>query len=338
MAIARMVMVSFPAVKKQLGEYREFLQAVDSPLSQQGIDSIRDKEFHCLGGSVYSLLAEKRLRRAVLQFIVAFQTISDYLDNLCDRFGIYSEKVFRRLHTAMLDSLEPIATDYQDYYSLFPVYEDGGYLPRLVKDCRDALKRIPAYPSCQEQVEKLTRLYIDLQSFKHLERREGEEKLASLYMRCEKEAPGLYWWEFAAACGSTLGIFTLVAAGREPNAYWEAYMPWVCGLHILLDYFIDQAEDVQHEDMNLVSYYQESDLHIQRMLWFYRRAKIAISRLNEASFHALVVDGLLALYLSDPKARSSELKEPTAKILAGADLRARMLERLAFALRLCRVV
>ena len=59
-------------------------------------------------------------------------------------------------------------------------------------------------------------------------------------------------WEFAAATGSTLGMFMLTAAAYQENlnteeitTLKEAYFPWISCLHIQLDYFIDQAEDRQ---------------------------------------------------------------------------------------------
>lgn len=41
-----------------------------------------------------------------VKFIVAFQTISDYLDNLCDRVEVNDEQAFRQLHLAITDALD----------------------------------------------------------------------------------------------------------------------------------------------------------------------------------------------------------------------------------------
>ena len=331
MVLFRMLTHVFPAVKRRLGQYRRFLQETGGPLARQGLDSIRDKEFHCLGGGVYALLAPQKLRRHVLDFIIAFQTISDYLDNLCDRFGVQEEPVFRQLHTAMLDSLEPEATEHSDYYCLFPSQDDGGYLALLVDQCREALAALPHHPRCKEYMLRFTQRYIDLQSYKHMEQRAGEEKLAAAYAKVAADLPGLCWWEYAAACGSTLGIFAL-AAGQSPCQIWAAYMPWVDGLHIMLDYFIDQDEDLQHGDMNLVAYYSPHK-QVERILWFYQRARKAVQPLDRAKFHTLVAHGLLALYLSDTKASSSGRVQFSRQILAGAGLRTCVLARMAKVLR-----
>lgn len=331
MLIARML-ANFPKVRRQLKEYRNFLAGCPGPLARQALDSIRDKEFHCLGGSVYALLAGRDKEDDALRFIVAFQTISDYLDNLCDRMGVQSEPAFRRLHASMLDCLTDRPLQSGDYYALFPEGGDGGYLRRLVDDCRAALAQIGLDERRRRQAQQLTRLYIDLQSYKHLRRKTGEEKLAGLYRRHAAAMPGLYWWEFAAACGSTLGVFCLAAA-PDCRGVYRAYMPWVCGLHILLDYFIDQEEDEAHGDMNLVSYYSSEEMQLQRLLLFYARAREEVKYLANSAFHTMVADGLLALYLSDPKARSPVLRDTGRRLLAEAGLRPRVLCGLARVLR-----
>lgn len=328
MLVFRMLAQVFPAVKRRLSRYRRFLEEVGGPLAGQGLDSLRDKEFHCLGGGVYALLVPYNLRRHVLDFIVAFQSISDYLDNLCDRYDQRDEKLFRQLHTAMLDSLNTGERKHSDYYRLFPSKDDGGYLAMLVNQCRDALAHLPHYPQCKDHILTSVKFYIDLQSYKHMELAAGEQQLDALYGDNADAFPGLHWWEFAAACGSTLSIFALVADGRNPATTWEGYMPWLNGLHILLDYYIDQAEDRLHGDMNLVSYYSLQK-QVERILLFYRMAGKAVEPFAERDFHSLVVDGLLALYLSDAKASSPQLAASTGKILAGAKLRARRLTRLA---------
>lgn len=327
MVLTQMILSIFPRVNKQLEGYENRLRESGGPLARQGLDSIRDKRFHCLGGGVYALLAPRRCRSAVLAFIVAYQTISDYLDNLCDRFGVRDEGAFRQLHLAMLDGLDPGVEEIHDYYRFFPRGDDGGYLEWLVDQCRRALAELPHYAGCRECCRRFARVYIDLQSYKHLEGKTGEEKLAAVH--ADSSQTQLYWWEYAAACGSTLGIFALVA-GSSPGPTWRAYMPWLNGLHIMLDYLIDQDEDQENGDMNLVSYYRPGQRN-ERILFFYRQARQEAEALPRKAFHVLVADGLVALYLSDNKAAS--MADCRRQILAGTDPRVRLLSRLAKPLR-----
>lgn len=63
---------------------RACLPYSNDELHSQAIASIEHKTFHCEGGGILALLANEH-REECIRFIVAYQTISDYLDNLCDR-------------------------------------------------------------------------------------------------------------------------------------------------------------------------------------------------------------------------------------------------------------
>src|SRR5664280_798366 len=90
-----------PCVHAHLRHWTERARAIPSPeLRTQALASIADKTFHCEGGGIYGLLAGQRYREAV-RFIVAYQTISDYLDNLCDRSTSLDPDDFRALHASM---------------------------------------------------------------------------------------------------------------------------------------------------------------------------------------------------------------------------------------------
>ena len=74
-----------PDVRRHLQEWKTRAEKIPDPeLRRQALMSIETKDFHCEGGAVYALLAGDHYDEAI-RFIVAYQTISDYLDNLCDR-------------------------------------------------------------------------------------------------------------------------------------------------------------------------------------------------------------------------------------------------------------
>ena len=85
MLIARHSTISQSA---QAIEGAETFSYVSISWLRAGLHGIRDKEFHCLGGSVYAPRTGGQRKDDGLRLIVAFQTISDYLDNLCDRTGV----------------------------------------------------------------------------------------------------------------------------------------------------------------------------------------------------------------------------------------------------------
>jgi tetraprenyl-beta-curcumene synthase len=123
----------------------------------------------------------------------------------------------------------------------------------------------------------------------------------------------LKWWEFAAATGSTLGMFALACAAITPlgpddaSSLVRAYFPSISALHILLDYYIDREEDEVGGDLNFVSYYSTAAEREAALSEFVQRSMDDASSTADAWLHRAVVRGLLAMYLSDPKARVRDL-------------------------------
>lgn len=320
----------FPGVEKELKRWQEMIKTAGDPeLQQQGLASIKKKKFHCLGGSVYTLM--EGAHQDTLSFIVALQTISDYLDNLCDRAGCLDMAAFRQLHLAFTDALEPEG-DFGDYYSLYLHQDDAGYLESLVGECRSVINRLPSYHLIKEDALCLASLYCDLQTYKHTHIPLREGYLIKWFEEHIAEVRDLDWWEFAAATGSTLGIFALIAAAGQPNLdseraskISEGYFPWICGLHILLDYFIDQEEDLLEGDLNFVSYYDDKEHCRERLLLFMNKALEQAARMPDPLFHTTVVQGLPAFYLSDPKVGAQGLEGDAMVILeAGGEETLRM--------------
>lgn len=311
----------FPLVKQELNQWQ--LLAAEIPetcLSQQARESIQSKAFHCLGGSIFALYPGVNKIEAI-QFIVAYQTMSDYLDNLVDSLKVQDEMAFFQLHLAMHEALDP-ETDPSDYYLYYPYREDGGYLRRLVKTCQESLKKLPSYKLVQENAIALAKLYAYLQTYKHLALEEREEKMLNWIAQHLVNYPELTSWEFAAATGSTLGIFSLFAlafnpqlTARQVQQNSQAYFPWICGLHILLDYFIDLREDRETSQLNFVAYYEHTAQTFQRLHLFVENSLKQAACLEYPLFHRALVQGLLAMYLSDEKGMDREICSITKQLL-----------------------
>jgi tetraprenyl-beta-curcumene synthase len=320
----RHVRAVLPAVDRELAMWQRRAQAIPHPeLRKQALASLTQKRFHCQGGAVFAAAAGP-YRQELLRFIVALQTISDYLDNLCDRAGTTDDQAFRGLHAAMLAAVQPVeeAADPQaDYYATYPFQGDGGYLAGLVAACCRALSALPSYGQVQAQVERLVKFYCDLQVYKHMAVAERGSMLRSWFAGEGREHRDLLWQEFAAACGSTLGVFALANeaaqhAAPDARALLELYFPWVCGLHILLDYFIDLAEDMQGGDLNFVTYYPDLDTAVDRMIWLYEEAGQRLRQQRDIGLHRVVLHGLPALYLSDGKVREQRLEAQARRLLS----------------------
>lgn len=308
----------FPLVHQELNHWRTKAEHIpDAELRKQAIASMTSKQFHCEGGSIYAV-ADMHHRHQLVPLIVAFQTISDYLDNLCDRSTSMDAQDFRQLHQAMLDAVNPEAT-LKDYYAYRDEKEDGGYLYDLVKTCQHHVSQFPHYDLVRESITRFVSLYCDLQVHKHVDPKEREPRLQNWWHRHRRKYPELRWYEFSAATGSTLGVFMLFKVACERNAtpdrveqVQRAYFPWVCGLHILLDYLIDQEEDKKGGDLNFCFYYADSSDTIERLQYFREQARAHLEAFPDYAFHMMIVEGLLGLYLSDKKVR----EQPTVSTVS----------------------
>lgn len=321
-----------PGVYRELAGWRRMAEAIPDPeLRRQALASMTAKRFHCEGGAVYAAAAPTpEARRGLIRLIVALQTISDYLDNLCDRSTSLDPADFRQLHQAMRDAVVPDGT-VGDYYACRRERDDGGYLAALVRACQEEVAKLPGYGAVAETVRHLVALYADLQVHKHVEWSQREARLLSWWEAHRAAHPDLRWNEFAAATGSTLGMFALFLAATDPHVDRDTvrrivatYFPWVCALHILLDYLIDQEEDRRGGDLNFVAYYRDAGEAAERLVYFARRAREATRGLPDGRFHRLIVDGLLGLYLSDGKVRRQRtVRLVSRRLLATAPLTAR---------------
>jgi tetraprenyl-beta-curcumene synthase len=329
----------FPLVKLELKKWQQTAEQIpDACLSQQARESIQAKAFHCLGGCIFALYPGVNSAEAI-QFIVAYQTMSDYLDNLVDSLEVQDELAFSQLHIAMQEALNPEAVP-SDYYLYYPYREDGGYLKRLVKTCQENLKRLPSYNIVQAKAIQLAQLYSCLQTYKHLALGDREGKMLSWINPYLMEYPEITSWEFAAATGSTLGIFSLYAVAFNPQLttgqvqrHSQAYFPWICGLHILLDYFIDLREDRETRQLNFVAYYEDAALTFQHLQLFVKNSLKQAERLEQPMFHRAVVQGLLAMYLSDEKGQGPDIRSVTKQLVRDSGLGVNLLYRMCRQLR-----
>ncbi|MFK3958041.1 tetraprenyl-beta-curcumene synthase family protein [Guptibacillus hwajinpoensis] len=297
-----------PRVHHELEYWRKRAEEIPNPeLRKQALDSIDSKTFHCEGGGIYGLLAGKEIDRSI-SFIAAYQTISDYLDNLCDRSTSLDPEDFSALHEAMAEALSPEVEASNNYYRYREEKDDGGYLLELVQTCQKVIRELPNQSEVQPALLELCHYYCDLQVHKHVTEEDRVPRLKSWFDQHKQQLPEMTWNEFSACAGSTLGIFCLVSyslGDMIPKGgtamIKEGYFPWVQGLHIMLDYFIDQEEDRAGGDLNFCFYYKDNDELAQRVAHFIKEADKSVEGLPHSSFHRLINRGLLGIYLADRK-------------------------------------
>lgn len=294
---------------------------------------------------MYAMAVSRTYRDPLIGFIVAVQTISDYLDTLCDRHpslpdGAHQEEFFRGIHAAFACALRVDGSEPGD--TAFPV-SDGGYLACLVRASRAHLSRLPGARSVSPAMVTLGHLYSEFQVLKHFGRPEADKRLAKWFdsVRASGVPPyiagdslsELHWWEFGAAAGSTLSIFALAMAGArnadpapsEIARIVAAYFPFICAYHILLDSLIDQREDAHGGDLNLIACYSEGTDVIAQLRYIRERARQCARPLDPPDLHPLLIAGLSALYITDPKVRSQPFGAQAPSLLKDAGMTARIL-------------
>lgn len=311
--LGRYIFRVLPAVRTELQEWEHIARNCPNPvLREQALKSLEHKAFHCQGGAVFAC-SQPDYQDVLIKLIVAYQTICDYLDNLCDRASCYDGRAFRQIHEALFDALTP-GSSRADYYVYYPSKDDGGYLNQLVLCCRKCLMQLPAYKQVYPYVRWLASEYIDLQVYKHIDPSSRESDL--LKWACQhNQYADLKWQEYSAATGSTLAVFALFVLACQPQAtekdahkVMNDYFPWICGLHILLDYLIDQEEDRIGGDLNFTFYYASQEEMIERFSLFIKQVKEGVCQAENADMAELILEGILAMYLSDPKVRQTGKK------------------------------
>ena len=320
---------TLPRVKILLTQWKnEAYKCVDDELRMQALNSIVGKDFHCQGGAVFAVPYPED-EELLLKLIIAYQTLCDYLDNLCDRANCLDGVAFRELHESLLDALTPGA-ELHSYYRSYPFQDDGGYIARLVKECHQCLEQLPSYDEVYPDIIQLAQIYIDLQVKKHIDWEYREKTLIDWANSHLSGHPDVLWNEFAAASGSTLALFALfgLATQRdisksESQIMVQTYFPWICGLHILLDYFIDQEEDRAGGDLNFTFYYSDQEEMMNRFKIFIREAHSRASQLPHPVFEKTVIEGLLAMYFSDKKVKKQGIHKMARELINESGLGAR---------------
>ncbi|RNA66266.1 tetraprenyl-beta-curcumene synthase family protein [Alteribacter keqinensis] len=316
-----------PEVHMILDEWRKKAETIeDDELREYALESVNENTFHNEGGGVFALLTKEKVRKDVLWFIVSYQVICDYLDSLCDQSDSLDPNDFRSLHEALRQALHPGTLDDSVYYEHRGQKNDNGFLRELVATCQEKVAAFPGFEETQASMEELSLHYRNLQVYKHVKKEDREPLLIKWYEETKEEYPQLArmrWYEFAASTGSTLGVYALAAYASKGRMKREtavkikdSYFPYAQGLHILLDYFIDQEEDLADDELNFCAYYRDEEDMVERIGVFKSEAEENLKTMPDASFHTLIHKGIIAIYLADEKVQNDpEIKRVANRMI-----------------------
>jgi tetraprenyl-beta-curcumene synthase len=275
------------------------------------VDALR-KWGNIEGAAAFAAFVPRRRRAAAMRATACFQAAYNYLDTLSELPVADPSGNGKLLHQALVVALDPSA-EHLDYYALSRLRDDGGYLSETIDSCRAALALLPSWSAVAPAARRAAERIVAFQSC-------NTGELSGDYLALERwgrahtpRGADLRWWETAAAGGSSMGIYALIAAAARPNvdpaetaAVEAAYFPWIGALHSLLDTFIDAAEDRATGQRSLVGCYASPEEAAARMALLAERSMAAALALKGGRSHALLVAAMASFYLSTPEARTPE--------------------------------
>ncbi|HEY2537077.1 MAG TPA: DUF2600 family protein [Solirubrobacteraceae bacterium] len=313
----------FPDACREVRVWRARAQEIPDPdLRRIALQAHSEKRGNLEGAAAFAAFVKPAGRHDTVRAVVAFQTMFDYLDNLSEQPSEDPIADARQLNGALLAAIAP-GRRREDYYPRHRQGEDGGYLHALICACQTTLSALPSFATIAELAHGATERIITYQSLNHGDgngRHDSFERWARTSSRAHTR---LRWWETAAAAGSTLDLFALIAAATDPGLDPEvarmlgaAYFPWVGALHSLLDSLADQVEDLATGRRGLIDYYDSPSEAAERIATIASEAMSQVDELPGGYGHTLIVAAMTSFYLCDLSISSS----PHARLAAPAVL------------------
>jgi tetraprenyl-beta-curcumene synthase len=318
--LIRFLRTVVPDAASELASIRSLAEAIpDEALRREALASIAGKAYHVAGASILATFLPPERARRYVGIVAPLESIYDYLDNLCDRHPNVDAAAYPVLHFAIADALDPHATP-RDYYALGPAGDDGGYLRALVERTQARLRAVDGYERLLPAFAEAAALYGEMQTYKHYPSGERESACMEWYERKRGRADDLDWHEFACAAGSQFQVyaplFELLAgrAGAIAAAY-DAHFPAVAAVHVLLDSYIDQAEDREHGELSFAAVYRNPGLLRERVAYLVKRAERRFAALPDPRQHRFVLRVMALFYLTHPKVYAQGLDREAAALL-----------------------
>ncbi len=303
-AATRYWLTVYPQVRREVDHWRQRSLAIASPgLRALAVQNLDTEDTNLEGAAAFATFVAPIRRAQVIRAQVAFQAAYDYADSLAETPSSQPVANARQLHFSLLAAVAP-TMQCRDYYAQHNENDDGGYLVALVQAARMSLTSLPSYGAVSQLLQAGVARIVQYQT------RIGEPQRLATWMLTKMEPDcRLAWWELAAACGSSMGVFALMASAARPSVgtreladIERAYFPWIGALHTLLDSLIDRADDLAAEQQSLVDYYGSEDAMIERLALLAVEAQRRTQALPDGGDHTLILAGMVSLYLSSAQA------------------------------------
>jgi tetraprenyl-beta-curcumene synthase len=307
-----------PLVGAQLKRWEQRAHAIKDPtLHALALAKLREERFNAEVAATLATLAPPEHRRTVIEAIIAYEVMYDYLDGLTEQPAANPLNDGHDLYRAFTDA---IATDYQPTGSYYTsrAADDDGYLQELAHVVRRALARLPSTPAISQAAARAAARCSEAQIRAHAVPALGTPQLEQ-WARTQAQDTPLGWQEFlAGAASSVLAVHALIAAAAQKHTTpWDAaeidttYLS-ICALSTMLDSLIDYQRDTHAGQAGYLRYYNNHDQLAKDLASAAQRAVKHASLLPNSAHHVMTLVGVAAYYISAPTA-SSDFARPVTR-------------------------
>ncbi|HEV3071783.1 MAG TPA: DUF2600 family protein [Solirubrobacteraceae bacterium] len=309
-----------PLVGAQLKRWEQRARAIEDPgLQALALEKLREERFNAEVAATLATLVPREHRQVVVEAIVAYEVMYDYLDGLTEQPTDDPLSSGHALYQAFTDAISLHAKPKDDYYASQDV-DDGGYLGELVKVVRGALAQLPSAGAISETSERAAARCAEAQIRAHAVPRLGTTQLEE-WAASEAARTRLGWQEFlAGAASSVLAVHALIAAAADRRSTPEeaieidtVYMS-ICALSTMLDSLVDYDRDVEAGQDGYIRYYDNHNMLARDLESAARRAVEHAAPLRDGPHHVMTLVGVAAYYLSAPTANSAFAQPVTRRI------------------------
>jgi tetraprenyl-beta-curcumene synthase len=312
-----------PLVARQLKRWEQLASTIeDQALQTLALQKLAEERFNAEVAATLATLAPAKHRRTVVEAIVAYEVMYDFLDGLTERPTRDPLKTGHDLYRAFTDAVGPPASPCgrsSDYFASLPQH-DSGYLPELVDVVQRALAKLPRIDAITQVADHAAARCAEAQIRAHAAPKLGAAQLEN-WAACEARGTPLGWQEFVAgAASSVLAVHALIAAAADKRTTTEdtqeidsTYLS-ICALSTMLDSLVDYDRDEQAGQAGYIRYYTDHDLLARDLVGAAHRAVEHASRLRDGAHHVMTLVGVAAYYISAPTASSDFARPVTQQV------------------------
>jgi tetraprenyl-beta-curcumene synthase len=305
-----------PIARAQLHRWQQHAQKIpDHALRALALEKLDTEHFNSEVAATLAVTCPREYRACVVEAIVAFEVMYDYLDGLTEKPTPDPLRDGQRVFQAFINAVTPdtdLDTDRYDYRQR----GDGDYLEKLANTVKRALMRLPAFSAVTATVRVSADRCASAQTLVHAAPQLGVTELER-WSKHGAQNTGLEWQEFlAGAVASVLAVHALIAAAADrrttpalADAIDTTYLS-ISAISTMLDSLIDYRDDIATDSPWYLRHYADDhDLLAQHLTHVAQHAAQHLCGLPDEAHHAMTLVGVVAYYTSAPAA-SSDLARP----------------------------